>query len=146
MNLKEILIYFIDKRDGYSNVSVSLNNEHTHVDGYESLLEQKYEKKEYIYKNDKIYIPTTWDDYHITKDLVELGNVIFLNTRDGGSELVIPKDITNKEIDDINMIKDQLKNFDLLLWEVDGNNITEYDRKDSLTVLEDKIKKQGIKL
>src|SRR5574344_1974719 len=138
MNLKEILIYFIDKRDGYSNVSVSLNNEHTHVDGYESLLEQKYEKKEYIYKNDKIYIPTTWDDYHITKDLVELGNVIFLNTRDGGSELVIPNDI--------NMIKDQIKNFNLLLSEVDGNNITEYDRKDSLTILEDKIKKQGIKL
>lgn len=146
MDLEKIIIYFIDKNDNNHNISVSFEEANQHAAAYEILLKKKYKyKDEIIIKDDNIYIPSEWDNFHITKDLVSLGHVVFLNDREGSCEIAIPENLTLKEAIDLESILSELEKFDLSLWQVnDDGNYFDYKDLDpaanSMEILKGKIK------
>src|SRR5574344_1118489 len=135
MDLKKTTIYFIDKEKEELNLAIDKVTETNHTAAYEYLFHKKYTNSQYIYdENNQIYIPKIWDNFHITKDLVKLGYVIFLNQGDNKAELVLPNILTTKEKKDIINIQNQLNEFKIKVWQINGEQIIDYDEIPNINV------------
>lgn len=135
MELTEVFIYLVDKRESFDNEAAWLHEESSHVGGYEKILFQKLEKKQMIVKEDGTpYTPGAdhWNNYDITLDLASLGHLVILN---GGFvednwyfDVAIPEELSPKLIRDFELLKSQLDKFHLNCWIVKKDrSVIEYN-------------------